>query len=59
MAAGAATAPRTLKPAMWNLQPTLDGDIVRLEPLAREHHAGLRAVASPAEIWELLVFQRR
>jgi RimJ/RimL family protein N-acetyltransferase len=51
MAAGAATAPRTLKRAMWNLQPTLDGDIVRLEPLTREHHAGLRAVASPAEIW--------
>lgn len=37
---------------MWDLQPTLQGQIVRLEPLAPEHHDGLRAVASPPEIWD-------
>jgi RimJ/RimL family protein N-acetyltransferase len=36
---------------MWNLQPTLRGRIVRLEPLAPEHHDGLRAAAAPPEIW--------
>jgi RimJ/RimL family protein N-acetyltransferase len=36
---------------MWDLTPTLIGDVVRLEPLAREHHDGLRAVSAPAEIW--------
>jgi RimJ/RimL family protein N-acetyltransferase len=37
---------------MWDLQPTLTGGIVRLEPLAPQHHDGLRAVASPPEIWD-------
>ena len=37
---------------MWDLQPTLNGSIVRLEPLAPEHHDGLRVVASPPEIWD-------
>jgi RimJ/RimL family protein N-acetyltransferase len=37
---------------MWDLQPTLSGTIVRLEPLAPEHHDGLRAVSSPPEIWD-------
>ena len=41
---------------MWNLQPTLEGAIVRLEPLAPEHHDGLRAVASPPEIWRYWSF---
>jgi RimJ/RimL family protein N-acetyltransferase len=36
---------------MWNLQPTLEGQIVRLEPLAQGHHDGLRIAASPPEIW--------
>jgi RimJ/RimL family protein N-acetyltransferase len=36
---------------MWDLTPTLVGDVVRLEPLAPEHHDGLRAVSTPPEIW--------
>jgi N-acetyltransferase len=36
---------------MWNLTPTLVGDVVRLEPLAPEHHDGLRAVCAAPEIW--------
>ena len=41
---------------MWNLQPTLIGDLVALEPLAPEHHDRLRAAASPPEIWEYWSF---
>ena len=41
---------------MWELQPTLEGQIVRLEPLADEHHDGLRAAAAPAEIWDYWSF---
>ena len=41
---------------MWNLQPTLSGRIVRLEPLAPQHHDGLRAAAAPAEIWDYWSF---
>jgi N-acetyltransferase len=52
MADPAATAARTLAIAMWNLQTTLEGQIVRLEPLAPAHHDGLRAAASPPEIWD-------
>ncbi len=37
---------------MWNLQPTLVGRIVRLEPLARRHRDGLLAVAGDERIWE-------
>ena len=36
---------------MWDLTPTLIGDRVRLEPLAHEHHDGLRRVSPPPEIW--------
>lgn len=36
---------------MWNLQPILIGDLVRLEPLAPAHRDGLFAVAAPEEIW--------
>jgi N-acetyltransferase len=52
----AATAARTLAAAMWNLQTTLEGQIVRLEPLAAEHHDRLRAAAAPAEIWDYWSF---
>jgi RimJ/RimL family protein N-acetyltransferase len=41
---------------MWDLQPTLEGRIVRLEPLAPSHHDGLRAAAGPPEIWEYWSF---
>ena len=41
---------------MWNLQTTLEGQIVRLEPLAAEHHDRLRAAAAPAEIWDYWSF---
>lgn len=41
---------------MWNLQPTLTGQIVRLEPLAREHQHALRAAAAPPEIWDYWSF---
>src|ERR1700761_7697701 len=51
----AATRPRRLI-RMWTLQPTLVGKIVRLEPLGPEHHDGLRAVASPPEIWDYWPF---
>ncbi len=37
---------------MWNLQPTLEGQIVRLEPLDPSHHDGLRVAAAPPEIWD-------
>ncbi len=37
---------------MWNLQPTLEGRIVRLEPLAPHHRDALREAARPPEIWE-------
>jgi RimJ/RimL family protein N-acetyltransferase len=56
MPAGPATAPRTLALTMWNLQPTLTGEIVRLEPLAPEHHDSLRAAAQPPEIWDYWSF---
>jgi RimJ/RimL family protein N-acetyltransferase len=52
----AATAARTLEAAMWDLQPTLDGTLVRLEPLAAGHHDGLRTAASPPEIWDYWSF---
>lgn len=41
---------------MWDLQPTLTGGIVRLEPLAPQHHDALRAVAAPPEIWDYWAF---
>ena len=37
---------------MWDLQPTLQGRTVRLEPLARRHRDGLLAAASDERIWE-------
>lgn len=37
---------------MWDLQPTLEGRIVRLEPLAARHRDALRAAAAPPEIWD-------
>ena len=37
---------------MWDLQPTLIGRRVRLEPLAPEHRDALFEVAGPPEIWE-------
>jgi N-acetyltransferase len=36
---------------MWDLTPTLIGDIVRLEPLAPGHRDGLRSVSFAPEIW--------
>jgi RimJ/RimL family protein N-acetyltransferase len=41
---------------MWDLQPTLVGEIVRLEPLADDHHDGLRVAAGPPEIWDYWSF---
>jgi RimJ/RimL family protein N-acetyltransferase len=41
---------------MWDLQPTLIGEVVRLEPLAPEHRDALFAVSGPAEIWEYWSF---
>jgi N-acetyltransferase len=41
---------------VWNLQPTLVGKFVRLEPLAPQHRDGLFEVAGPAEIWEYWPF---
>jgi RimJ/RimL family protein N-acetyltransferase len=41
---------------MWELQPRLQGEIVRLEPLADDHHDGLRAAATPPEIWDYWSF---
>jgi N-acetyltransferase len=41
---------------MWDVQPTLVGEIVRLEPLAPKHHDELREVAGPPEIWEYWSF---
>ncbi len=37
--------------AVWNLQPTLTGRVVRLEPLERRHRDGLLAVAGDERIW--------
>jgi N-acetyltransferase len=37
---------------MWDLQPTLIGEIVRLEPLGPQHRDGLLAASRPPEIWE-------
>ena len=37
---------------MWDLQPTLIGEIVRLEPLGRQHRDSLLAASRPPEIWE-------
>jgi RimJ/RimL family protein N-acetyltransferase len=37
---------------MWDLQPILIGEIVRLEPLAPHHRDGLLAASRPPEIWE-------
>lgn len=36
----------------WNLQPTLTGSLVQLEPLSPAHRDGLLAVAQPPEIWD-------
>ncbi len=41
---------------MWDLQPTLIGRRVRLEPLAPEHRDALFEVAGPPEIWEYWSF---
>jgi RimJ/RimL family protein N-acetyltransferase len=41
---------------MLNVQPvTLQRDGIRLEPLAPEHEAGLRAAAADGELWNLRV----
>ena len=41
-----------------NIQPvTLEGHIVRLEPLAPAHHAGLCAVGLDPELWELIPYR--
>jgi RimJ/RimL family protein N-acetyltransferase len=37
----------------WTQPVTLSGQHVRLEPLAREHAAGLRAAAADGELWRL------
>jgi RimJ/RimL family protein N-acetyltransferase len=37
---------------MWELQPTLIGEIVRLEPLRRRHREGLLAASRPPAIWD-------
>jgi RimJ/RimL family protein N-acetyltransferase len=37
---------------MWELLPTLTGEIVRLEPLGEQHRDGLLAASRPPEIWE-------
>ena len=37
----------------WTQPVTLSGRHVRLEPLSREHAAGLRAAASDGELWQL------
>ena len=37
----------------WREVPTLHGQHVRLEPLAREHADGLRAAASDGDLWKL------
>jgi N-acetyltransferase len=36
----------------WDLQPTLTGSLVQLEPLTPAHHDALLAVAAPSEIWD-------
>ena len=41
---------------MWDLQPTLTGGRVRLEPLAPQHRDALFEVAGPPEIWEYWAF---
>ncbi|HEX3803031.1 MAG TPA: GNAT family protein [Solirubrobacteraceae bacterium] len=41
---------------MWHLQPSLVGQIVRLEPLATKHRDGLLAAARPTEIWDYWSF---
>ncbi|MDE3132135.1 MAG: GNAT family N-acetyltransferase [Acidobacteriota bacterium] len=41
---------------MWDLQPTLRGGIVALEPLAAQHHDALRIAAAPPEIWDYWSF---
>jgi RimJ/RimL family protein N-acetyltransferase len=37
---------------MWDLKPTLTGDLVRLEPLDPRHFAGLYEAARHPEIWQ-------
>jgi len=39
-------------PGVWDLQPTLSGRVVRLEPLTLAHRDGLLAVAGDERIWE-------
>jgi N-acetyltransferase len=41
---------------MWDLQPTLVGQVVRLEPLAPRHRDALFAAARPPEIWNYWSF---
>jgi RimJ/RimL family protein N-acetyltransferase len=41
---------------MWELHPTLQGRIVRLEPLGDDHHDALRVAAAPPEIWDYWSF---
>jgi RimJ/RimL family protein N-acetyltransferase len=36
---------------VWNLTPRLQGQIITLEPLAREHYDGLLEASRPSEIW--------
>lgn len=37
---------------MWDMQPTLSGELVRLEPLAPGHRDALLAISTYPEIWE-------
>jgi N-acetyltransferase len=41
---------------MWDLQPTLVGEIVRLEPIDDEHREALFTAARPVEIWDYWPF---
>lgn len=36
----------------WNLRPTLDGEIVRLEPLVQTHRESMFDASRPTEIWD-------
>ena len=41
---------------MWDVAPTLNGTIVRLEPLAPKHRDALFVAARPPEIWDYWSF---
>ncbi len=41
---------------MWDVQPTLSGTIVRLEPLGPQHRDALFQAARPPEIWDYWSF---